>query len=131
MGIFDRFRGAPKRFVSPDDVEGRLHQQLVMTSRTVERLRICGVTPESILALEFFFYTDTPAKAIALAAALAELRYQVERELSAADEKLQVITGRTTSMQMKYHVVEAWTEQMCKIGFVHDCEFDGWGTSLE
>ena len=25
--------------------------------------------------------------------------------------------------------VVAWTEQMCRLGREHDCEFDGWGTN--
>jgi hypothetical protein len=24
-----------------------------------------------------------------------------------------------------------WTETMCRVGFEHDCEFDGWGTLLD
>ena len=24
-----------------------------------------------------------------------------------------------------------WTEMMCRVGFEHDCEFDGWGTLID
>jgi hypothetical protein len=27
--------------------------------------------------------------------------------------------------------VVSWTETMCRIGFEHDAEFDGWGTVPE
>jgi hypothetical protein len=32
-------------------------------------------------------------------------------------------------MLMSNAVVSAWTREMCEIGFAHDCEFDGWGTT--
>jgi hypothetical protein len=25
--------------------------------------------------------------------------------------------------------VVQWTQEMCEAGFLHDCEFDGWGTN--
>ena len=31
-------------------------------------------------------------------------------------------------MQMSNEVVTKWVEQMCKLGYKFDCDFDGWGT---
>lgn len=128
MGFLDRFKSASKRFVAPGTFEPDLRKQLTVTPQTVAQLRALGVTTETSLRLEFFFYTDTADKALALTSALADLKYQVEQKVSASDKKLRVITGWSTAMQMKDDVVLAWTEQMCRIGFSHDCDFDGWGT---
>jgi regulator of RNase E activity RraB len=128
MALFDRFKSARKRFVSPEDFEGNLRKQLAMTPDTLGQLRRHGATPESSLKLEFFFYTDTADKAIALATALSEFRYEVEQGPSNSDKNLRVVTGWTTAIQMNDETVLAWTEQMCRLGFVHDCDFDGWGT---
>lgn len=129
MGFFDRFKNSSKRFVAPGTFEADLRKQLAMTPQTVAQLRSLGVTTETSLRLEFFFYTDTTDKAVALTSALAELKYEVEQKVSASDKNLRVITGWSTAMQMKDNVVLAWTEQMCRIGFSHDCDFDGWGTN--
>ena len=129
MGFFDRFKIASKRFVAPGTFEADLRKQLAMTPQTVEQLRTLGVTMEASLRLEFFFYTDTADKAAALTTALSELKYDVEQKVSASDKKLRVITGWSTAMQMKDDIVLAWTEQMCRIGFSHDCDFDGWGAN--
>ena len=128
MPLFDRFRSDRKRFVSPDDFERNLRRQLAMTPDTLAQLRALGVTPDSSLKLEFFFYTDTADKAIALATPLAEFRYAVEQGLSATDKNLWIVTGWTTPIRMTDEIVLAWTEQMCRLGFLHDCDFDGWGT---
>jgi regulator of RNase E activity RraB len=112
-------------------LESNRQKQLAMTPKTVEQLRTHGVTSETNLKLEFFFYTDTADKADALKKALSELKYEVEQGLAAADKTLRVITGWSTAMQMKDEIVVAWTEQMCRIGFSHDCDFDGWGTNPE
>jgi regulator of RNase E activity RraB len=129
MGFLDRFRRAPKRFVAPAAFETALRRQLALTPQTVAQLRELGATPQSALRLEFFFYTNTVDKAAALAQALAARDYDVRHGTSAADKALQIITGWSTPVLMADDVVAAWTEQMARLGLVHDCEFDGWGTN--
>jgi hypothetical protein len=100
-----------------------------MTPQTLAHLRQYNVTPEQALKLEFFFYTNTARKASALAKALKELKYEVERRPSAPGEKIQLITGWSLPMLMREDVVIDWTKRMCTVGFENDCDFDGWGTS--
>ena len=100
-----------------------------MTPQTLQQLRKHGVTDDSRLALEFFFYTDTETKAAALAKALSTKGYSVKHRPSASDDKTRVITGWTTKMHMDEQTVVIWTRRMCKLGFDHDCDFDGWGTN--
>jgi len=102
--------------------------QARMTPRTLEQLRKHGVTDDSQLALEFFFYTDTETKAAALANTLAAEGYSVKHGASASDDETLVITGWSTKMTMDELTVVDWTKRMCRLGFDHDCDFDGWGT---
>jgi hypothetical protein len=44
--------------------------------------------------------------------------------------KEKLITGRTTPLQMRAAILTDWTVRMCELGFLHDCEFDGWGRGV-
>lgn len=129
MGLFSIFSGEPKKFVTQESFEKNISNQMAMSPQTVAQLRKLNVTPEKELKLEFFFYTNTQEKAVALASALSDKKYQVEHGPSASDKKVQVITGWTDRIQMLDSNVLAWTKEMCEVGFKHDCEFDGWGTN--
>ncbi|NBW48798.1 MAG: hypothetical protein EBR49_01685 [Betaproteobacteria bacterium] len=131
MGIFSIFSGAPKKFVTQASFEKNLSGQLAMSPQTVAQLRNLNVTPEKELKLEFFFYTNTPEKAAALAAGLTSKKYEVEYGPSASNGKIQIITGWTEKIGMSDANVAGWTKEMCELGFKHDCEFDGWGTNPE
>ena len=95
----------------------------------MEQLRQHGVTPESELRLEYFFYTDTDAKAEALERSLLARGYSSERRQSAHGDGNFVVTGWTTKMKMVDPVVVDWARKMCNLGYEHDAEFDGWGTN--
>jgi regulator of RNase E activity RraB len=129
MGLFDKLAGKQKRFISEQAFEAEFDRQTAMTPKTMEQLRSQGVGPEKPLKLEFFFYTDAPEKAAALAADLTQRGYAVKVGAAAANPKLQFITGWTSPIVMADDVVLAWTKEMCAVGFTHDCEFDGWGTN--
>lgn len=100
-----------------------------MTPATLGELRKLGVTTETSLKLEFFFYTNTVDKAQALAAVLAQKGYEVHHEKAAIGNGQFVITGWTQTMKMDERVVAGWVKEMWALGFEYDCEFDGWGTS--
>ena len=119
----------PQRHVSEPAFRENLAKQTTMSPQTVAQLRKHGVTDQANLKLEFFFYTDKEAKGQALAKALADLRYQVECGPAAGDTRLILVTGWTTPINMGEGAVVAWTEKMCRLGYEHDCEFDGWGTN--
>ena len=46
-------------------------------------------------------------------------------------QRIRSITGWTTPLEMSANLVLDWVDQMCNLGFEHDCEFDGWGTNPE
>ena len=131
MGIFDFLKSKPKNnsFVSKSDSEENIHRQMQMTPQTLGHLRELDVDENRELKLEYFFYTNTLEKSEELADEIKKLNYTVENGVSAGDKKLFIVTGWTTKMKMTNEVVSNWTKQMCELGFKHDCEFDGWGTS--
>jgi hypothetical protein len=132
MGFFATVFGCGKsdgRFVSEKAFQKNLAQQVTMTPQTLTQLRKYNVTPQKSLKLEYFFYTDTNEKAVALAEVLKQKGYSVEYGQGAGKKGELVVTGWTSPMLMTDALVLKWTEDMCKVGFEHDCDFDGWGTN--
>ena len=116
-------------FVSEADFKANRIKQTTMAPQTMEQLRGYGVTDESKLKLEYFFYTNTKEKAEVLAEELAGRGYNGEHDVAAGNPSQFVITGWTTPMSMSNEVVVSWTGDMCDLGYKFDCEFDGWGTN--
>ena len=113
----------------PVQFQQNLALQVRMTPQTLEQLRKHGVSDDSMLRLEYFFYTDDKDKAAALHRALAKLGYEGKFERSASTDSAFVITGWTTPVRMDEESAVSWTIQMCKLGYEYDAEFDGWGTN--
>ncbi|MEM0926835.1 MAG: ribonuclease E inhibitor RraB, partial [Planctomycetota bacterium] len=116
-------------FVSESEHKQNRAKQITMAPQTMEQLRGYGVTDDSELKLEYFFYTNTKKKAESLAHELAELGYDGGHDVAAGDPSQFVITGWTTPMNMSDETVVEWTGKMCDLGQKFDCEFDGWGTN--
>ena len=134
MGLFSSLfgcspSGGDGRFQADDAYAQSRAKQLTMTPQTVAQLRNHGVTDQTRLKLEYFFYTDTKEKAAALAQKLTSLGYTGSYDHSASGKKQFVVTGWTSRMKMDDQTVLDWTGSMCDIGHEHDCEFDGWGTN--
>ncbi len=133
--LFGRSRGPgngkSRRFVSDTAFHKNLAKQSEMSPQTVEQLRNYGVTDQTLLKLEFFFYTDADEKGVALGEILKSLGYQVECRASVDDCRQFLVTGWTIPVQMDVESVVAWTRTMCRLGYDHDCDFDGWGTNPE
>ena len=117
------------RFLSASDHESNVSKQVEMAPLTMEKLREHGVRPESQLRLEYFFYTDSVAKAVELERALLDLGYSSELDLSASDDGTYIVTGWTPKMPMDDGTVVDWIRSMCEVGYGGDANFDGWGTN--
>jgi hypothetical protein len=136
MGFFGSLFGCskgdgdkPQRYVTESAFREKLAKQKLMSPQTVAQLRKHGVTDQANLKLEFFFYTDKDAKGQALAKALRDLEYKVECGAAAGESRLLLVTGWTIPLKMSEDSIVTWTEKMCRLGYEHDCEFDGWGTN--
>lgn len=131
MSIFDIFKNKSGRFISEKKHKKNLSSQMKMSPQTLDQLRDHNVTEDTLLKLEFFFYTNTIEHAQSLAEELDSLGYSAEFGDSASNEKIKIVTGWTIPLKMSSQSVLEWTEKMCVLGFNHDCEFDGWGTNPE
>ena len=116
------------RFVEEKAFQENLAAQRTMTPQTVQQLRKAGVGPERMLKVEYFFYSNTLAKAEELAKDLKALGYTADARDGANVDGTFLATGMTPPLSMSDSAMIEWTERMCTIGFQHDCDFDGWGT---
>ena len=103
--------------------------QMKLAPITLSHLKNFGVSDDTELKVEFFFYSRDQIHADALVNKLKELNYEVYSCRSAGNEDLFLITGWTTKMKMDDKTVQDWTEEMCEVGYRFDCQFDGWGTT--
>ncbi len=130
MGLLDIFKSNGNgQFVSDREFKMNLARQVDLAPETLKQLKKYGVSDDSELKLEFFFYAKMEDNAQMLAAALKKLNYEVEFGKSAGDKKLLIINGWTTKMKMDDGTVQSWTKEMCVLGYKFDCDFDGWGTT--
>ncbi len=127
MGFPNLFNRGSRRFWTKKEFQQSLAQQLRMSPITLNRLADLSVGTEDQFKLEFLFHTDSRRKASALAGDLGVLGCHAEQQ-SAADKRLSIVTGQTPLLTMSHMVLQVWTERMCRLGFEHDCKFDGWGT---
>jgi regulator of RNase E activity RraB len=130
MGLLDIFKSNGNgQFVSDREFKKNLARQVELAPETLKQLKNYGVSDESELKLEFFFYAEMEDKAQMLAAALKKINYEIKSGKSAGDKKLFIITGWTTKMRMDDGTVQSWAKEMCELGYKFDCDFDGWGTT--
>ncbi len=104
-------------------------KQLEMAPQTLDVLRQHGVNNDSMLRLEFFFYTNNREKASKLSDNFTSLGYSSDFAVSASNAKEFLINGWSTPIRMDERTVLDWTASMCDHAADQDCEFDGWGTN--
>ncbi len=129
--MFLRKKRMTGRFVEPAVFEANLKKQLELAPLTLSELQKHGVSPDTLLRLEFFFYAISTANAQALEAALGEMAYQVQTGPAAHDRRQLLVNGWSTPIPMTRPSILDWTEKICRLAFRHDCVFDGWGTLLD
>jgi regulator of RNase E activity RraB len=121
-------KGASQRYFSEEAHQANLEKQVTWSPKTLQQLRNFGVSDQSLLKLEFVFYTDEETKSRPLTEALSNKGYEVKDVPSATHETRRCVTGWTTKLRMDESTVVGWTREMCQLGYEHDAEFDGWGT---
>ena len=132
VGLFGGLFGSQAsadQFQTEAQFRENVGRQTTMTPQTLAQLYEYGITEDSKEKLEYFFYTNSEEKASSLHKALVDLGYSAEFFQSASDDSIFILTGWSTPIRMDRDSAVSWTESMCKIGFEHDAEFDGWGTN--
>ncbi len=132
MTLLDKLFGRKKvgHYRSEADHAANRATQLEMSPQTIAALRKHGVGEDKMLPLEFFFYTNAEENASGLSNGLNALGYSSNHGTSAGNKNEYLINGWTTPLKMEESIIVEWTAEMCDCGAKHDCEFDGWGTSV-
>lgn len=102
--------------------------QLSLVPQTLNELYRTGITSDSKLKLEYFFYTSSEENARKLSKRLDSIKYFPKYSLSANDNNEFIITGWSSPVKMDEKSVKEWTLAMCYLGQSYNCDFDGWGT---
>lgn len=134
MGIFGALFGRGKRdprFVNEAAFRQNLAKQVQMAPHTLAKLREYGVTEEKQRRLDFFFYSNQGDNVSALAEALKDTSASVASGPSADDPGVFLAQGQSVPVAMTDAAVVEWVRQMTRLGYEHDCAFDGWGTDPE
>ncbi len=122
-------KGKQSRLIDRDSFERNLASQTAMAPQTVAQLQNAGMRPKANLRLEYFFYAASSSNGEDLARDLKAKGYSAECRRSADGSSLYCITGWTVPFPIDETSTVEWTEEMCRLGYHHDCEFDGWGTN--
>ena len=122
---------SPSRYLSTDRHHVNVQKQLEDAPRVLEELSKHGVSSESSYRLEFYFYTNSPDHSNALSNELKDMGYRSQSGPSSYDKRLFVIIGWSSPIPLDTPEVLKWVEEMCELGYEHDCEFDGWGTLVD
>ncbi len=117
------------RHVTEASLRTNTAHQVRMTILTLGLLAKAGVEAGRLLKLEFVYFTNARDKAEAFVKSLAKIDYQAKCHPSAKDPRRWVVEGRSTPVPIDEETLVQWTQEMCEAGFMHDCEFDGWGTN--
>ncbi len=132
MGILSRLfgSGGGGRHVTKKKFKKILADQVGMSPHTVQQIQAHGVSEDRTLKVSFYFYTNTEEKAAALTGALQKKGYSAEYNVPLAGYDTFSITGDTGKTQLRQSMMDAWSEEMSRLGYEYDCEFDGWETAI-
>ena len=77
--------------------------------------------------MEFFFYSKTRVNANELKKDLEKIGYEVYGIERSTKNQYSII-GVTPPISLEGEKFKKWIKKMNEIGFINDCNFDGWGT---
>jgi hypothetical protein len=103
-------------------------RQMDMNPMTFGRLTELGLTPNTLVRLDFAYECSSEAAADLL---LQHLRGETDYELSINRDDGIEVRGTTQLTGITRDILKQWLFWMCRAGVEHgDCVFDGWGTSI-
>lgn len=105
-----------------------LQSQLAMTPETWAQMRAHGVSEETPLDVEIFFYTPSEGLADSLARDLVEQWHY--RATVGTHEDTHSVRATIPSRSFDEESLLQLTRDMCELGARHDAEFDGWGAPI-
>jgi regulator of RNase E activity RraB len=82
------------------------------------------------MCIRWLLYFGTVPKAEKLSSELEKLSYHVKVGNIDGCKPLFIIKGWTHEMKPESDLIEKWVESMCDLGYIFDCDFDGWGAEV-
>ncbi len=123
MGIFDFL----KPFISEKKFERNIKGQKDSANRYLDLLGKYDKRMEEPKEMEFFFYSKTRVNANELKKDLEKIGYEVYGIERSTKNQYSII-GVTPPISLEGEKFKKWIKKMNEIGFINDCNFDGWGT---
>ncbi|MCK5103225.1 MAG: ribonuclease E inhibitor RraB [Cyclobacteriaceae bacterium] len=123
MGIFDFL----KPFISEKKFERNIKGQKDSADRYLDLLGKYDKRMEEPKEMEFFFYSKTRVNANELKKDLEKIGYEVYGIERSTKNQYSII-GVTPPISLEGEKFKKWIKKMNEIGFINDCNFDGWGT---
>ena len=117
------------RFINRKEHYKKHLPQQKASQRALELFGQLSSESEPKKEVDFFFYTNTLAKANKLKHMLEGMSYEVF-ELHDTAGKISV-TGTTCPIAIDEKSFLEWVDQMNDLGYSCDCDFDGWGMGSE
>lgn len=111
------------RFVTAAKHAKNVAAHAAMVPEALEQLRAHGIGAKDARQLEFFFATNSKAKATALVEMLNVHEYAVT--MVRAGTKF-MVAGLTPAIPMSKRALSDWSRDMVALGFEFDSLFDGW-----
>lgn len=117
-----------QQVVSEQMYEERKSAQVESLSLYMELREMHGAGTDTT-QLDFFFYANDRQNADALAEDLRKLNYKVQVGDGTGRNLPFSITGQTPPVSDDEATMVLWVNQMNELGFIHNAEFDGWGSA--
>ena len=103
-----------------------------VNDRVLELIEHFGTKDNSVLSVEFFFFTDSQDSASNLSIELFKLGYEIYgvHEPDSISNQWS-ITGCTPKMNVDGDAISDWSNKMEQLAKENNSRFDGWGTLID
>ena len=117
----------PKLSNSIKKFENNLKGQKATADRYLDLLSTFEKDVKEPKEMEFFYYSKTKENANGLKKDLEKIGYKVYGIEKSTKNQYSII-GVTPPINIEKDKFKNWIKYMNEIGFINDCDFDGWGT---
>lgn len=105
-------------------------RQLAMNAQTLAALQQAGLTPDTVVQLDFTFVAPSRDAGAALKSHLEQndcLGVELRKRPGLFSKKVEVV-GKSQPTTVDAEILDQWVRWMVVQGISLDCDFDGWGT---
>ncbi|MCH7400834.1 hypothetical protein ACFOUP_12705 [Belliella kenyensis] len=119
------FNYGKNSFVKPAEFALIKNKQIQETTSTLEEY--FKKKAEDIPSkLQYYFFSDSNEKIVTLGNVLLQMKNHISFDATEDSTSLFVVIGEIDNPNLSIAFMIEWTNNMCELGFKHDCEFGGW-----